>query len=77
MLLWLIIGQKVEENECLLTFVLIYFIQIGGSGATDLARAVEKACLQKPDFKFLYDLRVNIFLKFFLLINLSSLLVTY
>ena len=25
----------------------------------DLAHAVEKACLQKPVFKFLYDLRVN------------------
>ncbi|CAF0902989.1 unnamed protein product [Adineta steineri] len=32
----------------------------GGSGATDLARAVEKACLQKPDFKFLYDLQLPI-----------------
>jgi formyltetrahydrofolate synthetase len=45
-------------------FVLFY--SIGGSGAIELARAVEKACLQKPDFKFLYDLRVNIFKKFFL-----------
>ncbi|CAF1120693.1 unnamed protein product [Adineta ricciae] len=32
----------------------------GGSGATDLARAVEQACLQKPDFKFLYDLQLPI-----------------
>jgi formyltetrahydrofolate synthetase len=34
----------------------------GGSGAIDLAYAVEKACLQKPDFKFLYDLQVNQYL---------------
>ena len=34
----------------------------GGSGAVDLGRAVEKACLQKLDFKFLYDLRVDILL---------------
>jgi hypothetical protein len=26
----------------------------------ELAHAVERACLQKPDFKFLYDLRVTI-----------------
>jgi len=31
----------------------------GGAGATDLARAIEKACQQKPDFKFLYDLQVK------------------
>jgi formyltetrahydrofolate synthetase len=31
----------------------------GGKGAADLAHAVEKACLQKADFKFLYDLHVN------------------
>jgi formyltetrahydrofolate synthetase len=38
----------------------------GGSGAVDLAHAVEKACLQKVDFKFLYDLRVDNSTKSFL-----------
>lgn len=33
---------------------------VGGSGATDLARSVEKACLEKTDFKFLYELPVNL-----------------
>lgn len=37
---------------------LITFYWIGGSGAIDLAHAVEKACLEKTDFKFLYDLQV-------------------
>ena len=37
----------------------LFMDSIGGSGATDLARAVEKACLEKTDFKFLYELPVN------------------
>jgi formyltetrahydrofolate synthetase len=59
MRLWLIIGQKVEADECLIQSFVVFY-SIGGSGAIDLAHAVEKACLQKPDFKFLYDLRVTI-----------------
>ena len=38
---------------------ILSHLDTGGSGAADLARAVEKACLQKPDFKFLYDLTVS------------------
>jgi methylenetetrahydrofolate dehydrogenase (NADP+)/methenyltetrahydrofolate cyclohydrolase/formyltetrahydrofolate synthetase len=30
----------------------------GGAGAVDLAKAVEKACVQPTNFKFLYDLHV-------------------
>lgn len=31
----------------------------GGEGAEELARAVETACQQLKDFKFLYDLKVG------------------
>ncbi|XP_038072514.1 C-1-tetrahydrofolate synthase, cytoplasmic-like [Patiria miniata] len=32
----------------------------GGAGAADLARALERACQQPSDFKFLYDLQIPI-----------------
>lgn len=32
---------------------------LGGSGAVDLAKAVERACYQPSDFKFLYELDVS------------------
>ena len=32
----------------------------GGAGAVDLAHAVERACSQPANFKFLYDLPVSL-----------------
>lgn len=59
MLLWLIIGHKVDGYKCF-CFNFFFFLWTGGAGAADLARAVEKACLEQTNFKFLYDLPVTI-----------------
>ena len=35
----------------------------GGAGAQDLAKAVDRACQQPSNFKFLYDVNVSIYLE--------------
>ena len=35
----------------------------GGAGAQDLAQAVDRACQQPSNFKFLYDVKVRVFIK--------------
>ena len=53
--------QKLARDNGAFDAVICNHWAEGGKGATELAKAVDKACQQKSNFKFLYDVSVSIF----------------